>query len=868
MPTAPWNAVKALFDRVVELSPSAREAALRDEPDVAVAAEVRSLLAHADTGNEAFLQQPAALTPVPERSREGERLRPWRLGERLGIGGMGDVWLARRDDGAYEGEAAVKLLRRGMDSAAVLARFAQEQQALARLTHPHIAHLLDAGRTADGLPYFVMERVHGVPIDKACEGLPLERRLALFLQLADAVSHAHRNLLVHRDLKPSNVLVVPDSGVKLLDFGIAKALDPREGADAGQTQAGERPYTPHYASPEQVRGEPVSTATDIYSLGVLLYVMLTGLRPYGRSATTPHEAARSVLEEEPTRPSALSPGLVADPQWMATRKRLRGDLDNILLKALDKTVSGRYPSVDALAADVRAYLDGYPVSARNPGWGYRVGKFVRRNRVASLAAAVAVLALVGGTTVALWQAREAERERALAQRRFTEVRQLAGQLVFKYHDQLEYLQGATAVREAILGDAAVFLDSLRDAATEDTGLAHELSGTYYRISLLQGVSQAINTGQHARAEANLDKAIALQAGYVGRPGTSTEALADAVDMRVSKGELRQRLGRMNEAVQIIREALPLLEPALARQPQDYFLLTSAIGAHGALARMLGTSVANANLGRLDEAREHVDAALRHARQLLAPSPDNVESLNSHAFALGERGNWLAQTGDVTAAVAAFTEQTAIRDRNAASKPDDAQFRQQRVTARGNLAGALGMAGRHAEARRTMDEGLALAAQLAAADPGNQAAALRLQTLRVLDARLLALAGDVAAARKRIDAVLAAWPQPAPAEFVTRRWRAEALLWAARTWRTADARRALAHADEAAALMEGRDENAARAWMHALALGERALAQAALGGASAARAADSARVALQAWADSGPVPGSFERFVEPVRALAR
>jgi serine/threonine protein kinase len=273
-----------------------------------------------------------------------------------------------------------------MDSPVCWRAFALEQRALARLNHPHIAHLLDAGRTADGLPYIVMEAVAGRPIDLACAGLPVAQRLALFLQLADAVAHAHRALLVHRDLKPSNVLVTGEGQVKLLDFGIAKALDPLEGSDGHTTVAGERPYTPHYASPEQVRGEPVGTATDIYSLGVLLYLMLTGQRPYGRGATSAAEAARCVLEEQPVRPSALTaesdqPGLAADPQWLATRRTLEGDLDNVLLKALDKRPEGRYASVDAFAADLRAYLAGYPVSARPAGWAYRARKFVGRHRL-------------------------------------------------------------------------------------------------------------------------------------------------------------------------------------------------------------------------------------------------------------------------------------------------------------------------------------------------------------------------------------------------------------------------------------------------------------------------------------------------------
>ncbi|MBI5718418.1 MAG: serine/threonine protein kinase [Burkholderiales bacterium] len=875
----PWSAVRSLFELALPLAGAEREALLGAAAhDAAVVAEVRSLLAHHEAATGGAISRGAMATAAggpdararPDRldhdaTRQGEQLGSWRIASLLGRGGMGEVWLAERADGAFEGTAAIKVLKRGMDSESVLARFAQEQQALARLTHPHIARLLDAGRTADGLPYFVMERVAGRAIDQACAGQPLAARLRLFLQLTDAVAHAHRNLLVHRDLKPSNVLVNEGGQVKLLDFGIAKALDPLEsGAGADLTATGERPFTPHYASPEQVRGEPVTTATDIYSLGVLLYVMLTGQRPYGRAATTPAAAARCVLEEEPSRPSSLA---LPQPGWERTRRQLQGDLDNILLKTLAKQPESRYASVDALAADIEAYLGGFAVSARPASWSYRARKLLLRHRLASAAVATAVFGLLAGAALALWQAREANRERATAERRFAEVRQLTGQLVFKYHDQMRHLSGATQVRAALLGDAARFMDSLREAAAGDPTLARELADTYYRISELQGGAETINTAQFAEAEANLDKALALQPLYLQHPATTIEQFTDAIDMHSGKAHLRQRQGRLTEAAAATGTALQLLEQALARQSgpkRHWAALTSAVDVNIALARLLGVSVSYANLGRLQEARPHVDAAVAYAQELLAPSKDNVESINTYGVALGERANWRAQTGDHEGAVAGFSEQLALRERNAASKPDDAQFRQQRVVARGNLAGALGMAGRHAEARVRMDEALTLAREMAAADPGNKAAQQRVQTLAVLDARLRVLAGELAGARRVLDRALPGIS--AGTAFTTMRWRAEALLWAARAWRVADAGKALAFADEAATLMRGDDENAARAWVLALARGEQALALAQRGDTAGSAAA--ARAAMATWPAGQPIPGSYERFVAPVQALAR
>jgi eukaryotic-like serine/threonine-protein kinase len=508
--------------------------------------EVRSLLAHhpvADAVLRGFLSQPAAAqvlntaeasVETKPQDRQGQRLGAWQIVQAVGTGGMGDVFEARRADGSFEGRAAVKLLKRGMDSAAVLKRFASERQALARLSHPHIARLLDAGASDDGLPYFVMEFVAGAPIDEAARGLTIEARLNLFLQLADAVAHAHRNLLVHRDLKPGNVLVTAEGEVKLLDFGIAKALDPMEGVDGNDsntTLGGQRPYTPNYASPEQVRGEPVSTATDIYSLGVLLYQLLTGVRPTGRAATTPMEAARSVLEEQPTRPSSLSADLVADPQWMSTRKRLQGDLDNILLKALEKSVDRRYASVDALAADVRNYLANRPVNARPASVAYVLQKFVGRNRWAVLAAtlgsvglatglaaallqgkaaaALGVVGLTGGLGLALVQGRQAAVSRDEARRQLAGVKNITSELVFRFGDAITLLPGGAAAQEAMLKQTIESLDVTLQVAPNDVDLIVLVSCALGRLAQIQGAPTFTNGARAAEATSTVNRALEL-----------------------------------------------------------------------------------------------------------------------------------------------------------------------------------------------------------------------------------------------------------------------------------------------------------------------------------------------------------------------
>ncbi|MEK8051806.1 serine/threonine-protein kinase [Ideonella sp. DXS22W] len=934
---ARWAAVRALFERLLDLPPAEREPALAEAAvDEAMRAELLSLLAHlpeddgsagdgppaagggpsAAPAQAGFLARPAAMlstafaatgpaagggtgdapwadaAEADGQDRSGQRLGAWRIAGLLGRGGMGDVWRAHRADGAWDGVAAIKVLRRGMDSQAVLARFAQEQRALARLDHPHIARLLDAGRTPDGLPYFVMEAVDGQPIDRACAGQPLAARLGLFLQLADAVSHAHRQLLLHRDLKPSNVLVDAQGQVKLLDFGIAKALDPLDGpaaagaADAAEPAAsatllGGRAFTPHYASPEQVRGEPVGTATDIYSLGVLLYVMLTGRRPYGQGATTAAAAARSVLDDAPLRPSAtaIAPSAEAtdaadtadEAATQALRRQLRGDLDNILLKTLDKDPAQRYPSVDALAADLRAWLGGFPVAARPLGWGRRSLRFVARHRAASAAGALAVAAVLGSTVLAWHQADRAEAQRALAQARMAQVRQLANQLVFKYHDQIAYLPGATRVREALLTDAADFLDRLRQDAAGDTALAVELAGTYYRISKLQGLdpSASVHTGRHAAAEANLDKALALSRGYVGLPSLDMPALTDAVNMQVSQAELRQRAGRMAEADAALRTGLALLDRALARDARDTRALTSAIRLHGVHARILGNQTGLAMLGRWREACASADRSRAAAEATLAADPVNVYVPDSLAYALREQA-WCRQLdGRADEALALVQQQIPLRDRMAAKFPDDLDFRWQRALVRAHQAELQSALGLHAQALAGLAQAQALAREAVAADAANVAGQQRWVALALLQARLLAAAGQPAAARPVVEAVLARLPVPAgPVAFAERHPAAEARVWAARLWREAEPARALAWAREAEALMQAAgagDDNAARRWWQAQAQGEAALALAALGRGTEARA--QAVQALLSWGDEASTPPALRASRQAVQALA-
>ena len=647
---AEWLEVKRLYDAAQALTGAPREALIA-EADVAdaVRAELRSLLMFepgqpdAQGATQGFLSAPAAATALLEgppqtdaSARAGERLGAWQIVRRLGAGGMGEVFEARRADGSFEGRAAVKLIKRGMDSQAVLQRFAQERQALARLHHPNIATLLDAGLSDDGLPYFVMAYVDGLPIDEAARGLPIEQRIALFLQLADAVAHAHRNLLVHRDLKPSNVLVTAQGEVKLLDFGIAKALSPLEGLaepglSANDTTLGTAgPFTPNYASPEQVRGEPVGTATDIYSLGVLLYQLLTGVRPTGRDAITPAQAARGVLDETPTRPSSLPGHITQDPHWLSTRKRLAGDLDKVLLKALEKPVARRYDSVDALVQDVRAYLAGYPVSARAATWRYVSGKFIARHRVPVAAAALAALSLVAGTGVALWQAQQARLGRDEARQRLADLRSVTHDLVFRFGDGIAYLPGGMNVKEDLLNATLAQLQRLADGPSGDAAIVADIAALHARLAELQGADTAPSTERPQQAIAHADQAIALGAQVWAQRKADrqfTNWLARAYQIRAQR---QRAAGELDAALQTLTQERSLVTESLALQTRDderawlLFNLASTLFLESQLLDALSLP----SLNRPDQALLRLNEAEQAYRDVLALGDKVMDALDA------------------------------------------------------------------------------------------------------------------------------------------------------------------------------------------------------------------------------------------------
>lgn len=538
-----WQHVKQVLAAVLEL-PAAERVAYLDRTyatDASLRSDIEPLLASEQRLQSQFLDRSnlaaaaATLVSPDENFWIGRRVGPYQVVEQIGMGGMGEVYRAFRADDQYKKVVALKFVRAGQYSSEVFSRFKNERQILAGLDHSNLAKLLDGGTSDEGMPYFVMELIDGQPITEYCDEheLSTRERLSLFLQVCAGVHYAHQRLIIHRDIKPGNILVTADGVPKLLDFGIAKIVESGPEAETPVTMAGFRALTPRYASPEQIQGEAMTIATDVYSLGVVLYELLTGRSPYELANGSPQEFAREVCEKEPLKPSSavLRPqeagkgeaenhsGEFREISSEKLRKRLRGDLDNIVLMALRKDPSRRYASASDLGEDVRRHLESVPVRARNDNVWYRTTKFVARHRAAVAASVLMVIALMTGLIVTLHEARVARIERARAERRFNDVRKLANSLMFEVHDSIRDLPGTLPARKLLINRALEYLDSLSQEASGDTDLQRELAAAYDRVGDLLGYSGAANLGDYAGALQSYEKALSIrEASAAAHPG--------------------------------------------------------------------------------------------------------------------------------------------------------------------------------------------------------------------------------------------------------------------------------------------------------------------------------------------------------------
>ncbi len=612
-----WERISTLLDRLLDEPPASREALLASAcgDDERLASQVRELLAAADRSG--ILEKPAgaALQTLlsglageedgPETSggpgREaGRRIGVWRLEREIGRGGMGVVYLAARVDAQFEQQVAVKLLRRGLDSDEILERFLQERRILARLQDPRIAGLLDGGVTEDGRPWFAMEFVEGETITAWCaqRGAGVEQRLRLFRQVCAAVQYAHRNLVIHRDLKPSNILVTRDGQVKLLDFGIAKLLADEPGVDRPRTRADLRVMTPEYAAPEQVRGETATTATDVYALGVVLYELLSGARPYRADPTDPASLERAVLESRITRPSR-----VAKPARL--QRRLRGDLDAIVMTALRREPERRYATAEALSQDLARHLAGMPVEARGEGMGYRVGTFVRRHRLGVAAATLVFLALLAGLAGTAWQARRAAREARRAQ----EVKDFLVD-IFRLADPTQTRGEKLTARELLDHGARRVESELSGQPELQAEMMSLLADVYRQIGLYD---QALPLAQGA-----LETRRTLHGPT--DPGVASSLRQEGAIL-FDKGSYEEAEPPLRDALAMHRQTLGPQDPEVAEDLDTLAILLRA-------------------RGKLDEAESLARESLAIRRSTLGDAdPAVTDSLNNLAVMLREKGDY-------------------------------------------------------------------------------------------------------------------------------------------------------------------------------------------------------------------------------------
>ncbi len=740
MDSARWQHVKRVLEEALGRPPGLERERFLDAAcaeDDALRAEVVSLI-EADAEADSFLYTGAIALPEVEARlfQSDERLGPYRVTGEIGRGGMGTVYRAVRDDAQYTREVALKIIRPGLYTEAVTARFLTERQILATLEHPNIARLYDGGVTEDGRPYFVMEYVQGQPLDTYCDEkrLSIRERLRLFAEVARTVAYAHAKLVVHRDLKPSNILVVENGpegrpSVKLLDFGVAKLLREEDAAAAAPvTQTGLQLMTPEYAAPEQVRGEAISTATDVYALGVLLYELLTGRRPYRFGARTPSQIERVICEVAPTRPSTVVTAKTSAPaadedadaptaealsrarrtEAGRLRRTLRGDLDTIVLKALRKEPERRYASAEGFAEDVERYLAGLPVAARKDTVRYRAAKFVKRHRWGVALAVLVALLLVGYAATVTRYAQEVARERDRAQTEAAKAEQTAAFLagLFQRTDPTAPEGRAEMTVRAVLDEGAARIRTdLADQPLVQAEMMETIGGVY------------TNLGLYPEAEPLLREALAQRRRVLG-PGDP-----GAASVLTRLGYMLFRQGRFEESDAAYREALALLDEAgTEARPEDrisalndFALLQSERGQPSeaealyrealSLTRASGDSSVTTlihNLAIALQDQNKFDAALPLHREALArfqeehggAHPDVANAMARLAFTLQRKGD---------EAAAESLHWQALEMRRALLPPEHPHIASSLV----RLGWLLVERGRPAEAEPLLREGIAI-----------------------------------------------------------------------------------------------------------------------------------------------------------------
>lgn len=676
---ARWQVVQAALDALIELPKHERDVALHGlaAQDVALAEEVADLLRRLD---QAVLPEALPASCLPNDADDdaigpGTRFGAFVIDARIGEGGSGVVYRAHRD-GDFAQTVAIKRIAGTRLDTLGTRRLQHERDVLAQLDHPGIVRLIDAGVAADGRPYLALEYVDGHTWDRflAEKNPDAATRLALFVQVCDAVAHAHQRLLVHRDLKPGNLMVTRDGLPKLLDYGIAKLLE----GDAASTMTRDfgTSLTPAYAAPEQLRGEPVTTATDVHALGLLLYETLCGAHPFRRPEQS-SEALQQALREHEAPLLSRQAGLIAMPNaW-------RQDLERVVAKALDKDARQRYASAHELGEEVRAVRIGRPVRARHATAGYVLRRFVGRHRVAVAASVLAIAALVGTTSWALWQSRVAAEQHARAERRFEEVHQFASQVLFGYHERIRTLSGSMDVQRSIVADALRYLESLQAEAGDDPRLLVDIAEAYLRVGDIQGSSYGPNVGDYAGAATSYDRvgAVLDRLGSLGLQ--SPQIMLARANLLSRRADIAHQASQLETARGLFQQAIAQFEslPEAYRREIDVVVEYTAVLDH--YGDLLGRE-GGGSLNEVAAAREQ-QAKARGIRDVaLRRHPDNARlRFGRYQSELRDGEYWLGQ-GDMAQAEAALSKALATVSALADATPDDVFYRYEQALVQSRL----------------------------------------------------------------------------------------------------------------------------------------------------------------------------------------